>query len=339
MPINTDFGFTATKRGPFSHRSIEMPSDGDTPIIRQPIRMVSIDTPEKKYGGGAPLQQEKLDAARVRLQSDSFGDLIPQETKDYFVSKLDSDAAVRHTTAANQASTAFEDLLDERLIRLEEPDDDDPTRIWKRNLAVFPSGQMIDTYGRILAYIAPWFSASQLPPVGDPLRNTINLEMLKNGWGALFIIYPSIPKPADFEMALNAARQGFESRDGQWQERELFLPAYEYRALIKLGAFLFAARNARGDIKARYYTEAEKDADEAAQIAAGNTVQAQRNTSPGDLVAKAFQRSVVDIESREALGRFRFDLVPAWRRMWFWTTDQDEALADLGLTLRDDLPL
>ena len=67
----------------------------------------------------------------------------------------------------------------------------------KRKTAVIPTGEIIDIYGRLLAYIAPWFDGGQndpLPPIGDPRRKTFNLDMIENRWAAFFPIYPSLPK-------------------------------------------------------------------------------------------------------------------------------------------------
>lgn len=66
-PFRVDSDFSPSQRGPFAHRGLTTPSDGDSPLIEQPIRMVSIDTPEKNYGGGVALGQQKLDACRTRL--------------------------------------------------------------------------------------------------------------------------------------------------------------------------------------------------------------------------------------------------------------------------------
>ena len=76
-PFQVDFNFDPKQRGPFDHRGLRNPSDGDTPIIEQPIRMVSIDTPEKSYGGAQELGQEKLNACRDRLSAGFYDGLIP----------------------------------------------------------------------------------------------------------------------------------------------------------------------------------------------------------------------------------------------------------------------
>ena len=64
-PFQVDFDFVPNQRGPFDHRGLQIPSDGDTPLIAQPIRMVSIDTPEKNYEGGKELGQESSTPAAL----------------------------------------------------------------------------------------------------------------------------------------------------------------------------------------------------------------------------------------------------------------------------------
>ena len=54
--------------------------------------------------------------------------------------------------------------------------------------------------------------------------------------------------------------------------------------------------------------------------------------SPAQFVAKAFQRHCVNIETKQLVGRFRFDLVEPWKRMWIWDSDKKpEVLAELGV--------
>lgn len=82
--------------------------------------------------------------------------------------RLDGEAAVRHLRAGHGASGRFEILLAERLTL---PDGA------KRRVAVMPGGDLIDTYGRWLAYFAPYYrntAADPLPEIGDPRRHTLN---------------------------------------------------------------------------------------------------------------------------------------------------------------------
>ena len=329
VPFQVDFACSPDERGPFDHRGLTIPSDGDTPLIEQPIRMVSIDTPEKSYRGGVDLGQQKLDACRIRLEGDFYDGLIPDETKAYLVEILVPDAAQRHIEAGSQASAAFQHFMDERL------QIGDDTR---RRLAVFPTGELIDVYGLLLAYVAPWFTREDLPPFGDPQRRTFNLQMLETGWAALFVIYPSLPKQRDFQLAVDAAEASFSGQLGQWQQGPLFLPGYEYRMCIKLGTQLVTAR--RGNQRRRFYTDADFQASRGDLEADGRTFSLNAQQSPDQFVAKAFQRHCVDIETKELVGRFRFDLVAPWKRMWVSDRDRSPGLLiRLGLRERTDLVL
>jgi hypothetical protein len=93
--------------------------------------MVSCDTPEKTpYAGKPEVSQPKLDKCKERLEG-SFYNTIPQELSDYLIRKLTNNAAEKHTSAGNDATTVFGDLLEERLTK--------PTGS-KRRTAVIPTG-------------------------------------------------------------------------------------------------------------------------------------------------------------------------------------------------------
>lgn len=60
------FDFQRTQRRA-QPRTLGRVSDGDTPVIDQPVRMVSVDTPEQaEYAGLPPTAQAKLDRCRQR---------------------------------------------------------------------------------------------------------------------------------------------------------------------------------------------------------------------------------------------------------------------------------
>jgi hypothetical protein len=60
--------------------------------------------------------------------------------------------------------------------------------------------------------------------------------MVEVGWGALFLIYPSLPHNDDLNLLLSAAQAAWDGRRGAWAEfGETLLLGYEYRACIKLG--------------------------------------------------------------------------------------------------------
>ena len=286
MPTPTvDFPFPRAIR-PAQPRKLIRASDGDTPVIEQPIRMVSCDTPEKAgYAGTAVTSQRKLDVCRERLES-GFYDELPVLLRQYLVNRLTADAAARHIAAGNGASTVFDTILEERLTR---PDGS------KRNTAVIPTGEIVDSYGRLLAYVAPWFSGTQsdpLPPRDSPERRTFNLEMIELGWAAFFPIYPSLPRNDDMNLAIAVAETAWAEKRGAWTTfgADLLL-GYEFRACIKLGT--------------------------AADSAAG--------------VAQAFQRVCVDLRDLRMVGKYGFSEVPPSCRLWVWQKDLEQAKQDLGL--------
>jgi endonuclease YncB( thermonuclease family) len=208
-------------------RALLSQTDGDTVTIAEPVRMVSVDTPEKStYAGSPVLAQPKLDRCRQRLEAGFFPD-VPDSLATYLTTRLSSDAAKRHIDAANRASAELADALIVRLAL--------PVGEKRRKLAVMPTGEFLDENARLLAYLAPWYAKDELPPKDDPRRETFNLQQVRTGWGAFFPIYPSLPGNDDMNRAIEHARIAWEAPFGAREEfGEDLLLAYEYRACIKL---------------------------------------------------------------------------------------------------------
>ena len=262
-------------------------SDGDTPSILQPVRMVSTDTPEKAgYAGKPEIAQPKLDKCRQRLL-DGFYPAIPDGFSDYLVDRLDAGAA-RHIAAGEQASLEFDLLLRDRLTR--------PTGT-QRPVATFPTGEVIDRYGRMLAYLAPWFTgraSDPVPPKDDPARRTFNLDMVASGWAAPFMVYPSLPQNFDLNLLYEESKAAWKDKRGAWavHGRKLLL-GYEYRLCIKLGT---APTRAKG-------------------------------------MAAAFQRICIDLRNNKSVGLHGWHSVPPPHRLWVWADDAVEASAALGIAM------
>ena len=285
MSISINFNFKRNIR-PSSSKKLIQTSDGDTPIIEQPIRMVSCDTPEKaQYAGQPNISQPKLDKCKQRLEND-FYELIPQELRGYLIERLTADAADKHIRAGKEATKIFENLLDERLTK--------PSGS-KRRTAIIPTGEIIDPYGRLLAYITPWFEGNlndPLPPIDDPRRRTFNLDMIENGWAAFFPIYPSLPQNKDLNKALKAAEDAWDNEKGIWNKNgKNVLLGYEYRMCIKLGTAL----------------------------------------TPEKGMKDAFQRICVDLRTLQIVGKYGFYNVPPCYRLWIWDKDIERAKVDLQL--------
>jgi endonuclease YncB( thermonuclease family) len=265
-------------------RKLIRDSDGDTIVIEQPIRMVSCDTPEKAgFAGPPPTAQQKLNECAHRLRSGFFDDHLPTELREYLLARLTGDAAERHINAGVKAGEEFNKILERRLTRQDGA---------KRKVAVIPTGEIIDNYGRLLAYTAPYFSKNELPPKGSPERQTFNVDMIANGWAAFFPIYPSLPQNDDMNMAIASAELAWEERRGAWKNfGENLLLGYEFRACIKLAAGLDGALSA----------------------------------------TEAFQRICVDLRTLREVGKHGFFSVPPCYRLWIWEEDIQQARIDLGL--------
>ncbi|MFL6420705.1 MAG: hypothetical protein ACJ71P_15050 [Nitrososphaeraceae archaeon] len=80
MPVQVIFNYERNIR-PAAPRTLARVSDGDTPVIDQPIRMVSCDTPEKAgYAGRPEVSQPKLNLCKQRLETGFYNE-IPIQLK------------------------------------------------------------------------------------------------------------------------------------------------------------------------------------------------------------------------------------------------------------------
>ncbi|MBC9714792.1 hypothetical protein H9Y04_19760 [Streptomyces sp. TRM66268-LWL] len=267
-------------------------SDGDTPVIEQPVRMVSVDTPEKAHYAGLPATaQRKLDRCRSRLMDGTFDAFLPDSLRAYLAGRLTATAAERHIAAGNRASAEFDALLDRRLTRPSGP---------RRRTAIIPTGEILDRYGRLLAYTAPWYDggpSDPLPPRDHPDRRTFNLDMVSSGWGAMFLVHPSLPHNADLNRLVTEAEQAWSEQRGMWAEfGEDLLLAYEFRACVKLGA--------------------------------------EELDDPKAAVEEAYQRVCVDLRDLRVVGLHGYHEVPPSQRLFIWADDFEQARKDLDLPLR-----
>lgn len=285
MPLTKDYPPLGGSLAPQPRQMVSF-ADGDTISIVQPIRMLSCDTPEKEgFAGRAETVQPHLDACAARLRN-GFYSAVPQAMRDYLLERLDASAAARHLRAGHGASTRFEALLADRLTL---PDGS------KRKVAVMPAGDLIDSYGRLLAYFAPYYkrtAADPLPPIGDPGRHTLNLNMIAEGWAAFFPVYPAIGRRVDFNLALAGAEGAWDGQLGAWaQEGANLLLGYEFRLCVKLAR----AENAAEGIE-------------------------------------AFSRLCVDMRTDKLHDQFGYSQIPPPYRLWIWKKDRDSAIEALSLS-------
>jgi endonuclease YncB( thermonuclease family) len=114
-----------------------------------------------------------------------------------------------HIAQGKQALQAFEVLTQTRLKR--------PSGT-NRSMFVRIADQPFDSYGRLLAYVAPEYSATERQELSRRDRATFNFDMVSAGWAATFVIYPSIPNELDLPMLQEEARAAVEQGRGAWAD-------------------------------------------------------------------------------------------------------------------------
>ncbi len=200
-------------------------SDGDTPNISMPIRMLSIDTPEvtARSANGA----KRVDNEFRQLASWIRDGIAPvtHDFADYILPKLeDTEAGTLQYTQGKSASAFYKNKLKERLTR------ESGTQ---RNLYIRSADTPFDNYGRLLAYVAPSYSTKKMKNMTRLQRATFNLNMIESGWAAPFILFPNIPGELDLPLFIQMAEEAKQKRRGQYQI-DLSMPGYEYRMCEKL---------------------------------------------------------------------------------------------------------
>lgn len=206
-------------------RSLVDVSDGDTPNIRMPIRMLSIDTPEvtaRSDNSAAKIDGEFLELSEWIRQGKAP---VTDAFSDYILPKLESgNAGTLQYTQGKEASAFYKAISEERLTR------DNGS---KRKLFIRTADSPFDNYGRLLAYVAPSYSKDERAQMTRRERATFNLDLVESGWAAPFIIFPSIPGELDLPIFIEAAVSAKDGGLGQYSD-PLFLSGYEYRMCEKL---------------------------------------------------------------------------------------------------------
>lgn len=266
-------------------------SDGDTPNIRMPVRMLSVDTPEvtAKSETGA----QKVDAKFAELATwIRNGDApITAGYRDFILPRLEQrDGGTLQFTQGKAASAWFKDRVNTRLRR--------PSGR-RRNLFVRTADEHFDGYGRMLAYVAPSYSSTELKQLTRKERATFNLDLVESGHAAPFILFPSIPGELDMPLFLAAAEDAMAQGRGQYAD-PLSLTGYEYRMCEKL------------------YSITKK-------IVGGT------NLSYRDRLGWR-SRYCLDMRDRVLFGPEDYMNVPPPYRIWIWPDDVQDAMGMLNLT-------
>jgi endonuclease YncB( thermonuclease family) len=200
-------------------------TDGDTPNIRMPIRMLSVDTPEVTADDDAGA--EKVDAKLAQLAEwiDQGKAPISAPLAAVLQPKLATGkAGTLHFQQGQKASAFAKQNADTRLTR---------PNGRKRNLFVRTADSPFDNNHRLLAYVAPSYTPAELKKLSREERSTFNLDLVAKGWAATFVIYPAVPGELDLPLLVDAAATARSAKLGIWEDPDTLL-AYEYRAMEKL---------------------------------------------------------------------------------------------------------
>ncbi len=269
-------------------------TDGDTPYISVSVRMLSIDTPETHYPGNTRPSRHDANLAQLALWLEQGHAPVDSDLAAYLHPRLVTGrAGSLQEHQGTQAAEVFKQMLERLLTKPEGR---------RRSLFLRVSDQPFDRYGRVLAYIAPSYSSEELKRLSLWERATFNLLMVRSGWAAPFVLYPSIPKYEDLVMFRVAAKEAYLAGRGVWAE-PLLLTGYEFRMVVKL-------------------YEVTK------RLVAGESLSASKQ---GEWIS----RYCVDLTTREIYYPQRYFRVAPYNRLFIWPQDVSEAVGRLNLLPAD----
>ncbi|MFH8371032.1 nuclease [Streptomyces sp. NPDC018031] len=267
--------------------------DGDTPHIRMPVRMLSVDTPEVTAETEAGAQRVDENFTQLAAWIKQGKAPVSPGLAEFVLPKLETGRAGTLQFQQGTAAAAFnEENIKKRLAR---PD----PKAKPRNLFIRVADSPFDSAHRLLAYLAPSFSKEELATLTREQRATFNLDLVTAGWSPTFIIYPAIPGELDLPILLSAAEKAMAEQRGIWEEPATLL-GYEYRALEDL--FAVTKRKVQGEA-----------------------------LTPADLFSWR-ERYCVDMRTRVLHGPEDWFRVDPVYRLWLWPWDVSEAVGRLNLT-------
>jgi endonuclease YncB( thermonuclease family) len=200
-------------------------TDGDTPNLRMPVRMLSVDTPE--VTAHTPARAAAVDREFAQLAEWIRAGRAPisRRLADFLVPRLATGTAGTLQLQQGLAASAFTKQNIET--RLQRPDGS------RRNVFIRVADTPFDDNNRLLAYVAPNYGDAERRQIPREKRTTFNLDLVVSGWAAPFVIYPAIPGALDLPLLIGAAAAARSAGTGIWADPHSLL-AYEYRAMEKL---------------------------------------------------------------------------------------------------------
>jgi endonuclease YncB( thermonuclease family) len=254
-------------------------TDGDTPFVSVSIRMLSIDTPEVHYPGNS----------NPTRHDDKLKELADWMQQGRAPVSAGLAAHLQPRLVTGTAGTLQKQLLDQKLTK--------PSGS-KRPLFLRAADERFDQYGRLLAYVAPSYSAKEREALSYKERATFNLLMVESGWAASFPIYPSLPRYLDLTMLRDAAEAAFTGKKGAWADAAA-LTGYEFRMCYRLWEIT------RKLVKGDKLSSRERYA--------------------------WVERYCVDMTTREIHEPRDYYKVPPYNRIFIWPKDVTEAVGKLNL--------
>jgi endonuclease YncB( thermonuclease family) len=203
-------------------------TDGDTPTIQLPIRMLGMDAPELHYAGATKENPGKYDGALASFLAKS-GKQLDAGLRKYLAPRLTDQASTRQIQAGEAAYKHFDEMVKARLDRGLGKNGKPLT---PRRLFVMVSRQVFDRYGRLLAYVNASYEKKEREKLPPAKRLTFNLQMIKDGHAVSLLIYPNVPKAADLKLVQTAVHEARIHRKGFWEQGKKTLLPYEFRWIV-----------------------------------------------------------------------------------------------------------
>jgi len=203
-------------------------TDGDTPTVQLPIRMLGMDAPELHYAGATKEDPGKYDEALASFLNES-GKQLDTGLRKYLAQRLADKASTRQIEAGEAASVHFLEMVKDRLDRGVGKNGKPLT---PRRLFVMVSQQVFDRYSRLLAYVNASYEKKEREELPPEKRPTFNLQMIQDGHAVSLLIYPNIPKAEDLKLVQTAVHEARIYKKGFWKQGKKTLLPYEFRWIV-----------------------------------------------------------------------------------------------------------
>jgi endonuclease YncB( thermonuclease family) len=203
-------------------------TDGDTPTLQLPLRMLGMDAPEYHYGGATAKNPGKFDKDIASFLTKAGKDL-DQGLQNYLKARVGSNASTRQIQAGQVALDHFKDIVAKRLGRGMGKNGKPLT---PRHLFTMASKDVFDRYGRLLAYVNASYEKKERDKIPESKRPTFNLQMIQDAQAVSLIIYPNIPKEKDLALVQEAVKNARTHGKGFWKNPDKVLLPYEFRWIV-----------------------------------------------------------------------------------------------------------